>query len=182
MRSHNQVDRHTDGLLSIFRSFKDNSSGSLGSSVGSDIDIGSNDVASSAEQVFQILPTCLIRKLYPSIRTASTKVELTRKNSRYQRIADYQDCFERNSCVKAASEVGQRSIPGPPLPYQSYQGQASRRNVPHSRDPRQQKGEGAQKTFQNRGNPHKRHTSRMKTGRPSRGCSESSRMARCESS
>jgi hypothetical protein len=61
--------KQTDGLLSILGCLKDNSPRAFGTAIRRDIDIGPDDVASRAEQVFEILPTRLIRELGQIIRS-----------------------------------------------------------------------------------------------------------------
>ena len=57
------VVKHTNCLLGVFRSFKDDSSRTFGTPVRTDVDISANNVPGSSEKVFQILPTCLVREL-----------------------------------------------------------------------------------------------------------------------
>jgi hypothetical protein len=46
-----------DGILCILGSVESDDTGSLGSTVGSLVDIGTNDVTCLAEEILQILPT-----------------------------------------------------------------------------------------------------------------------------
>jgi hypothetical protein len=49
--------------LRIFWCFKHNRSGTFGSTICTNVDVGTDNVASCSEQVLQILPPSLIRKL-----------------------------------------------------------------------------------------------------------------------
>ena len=52
-----------NSLLSIFCSFENNGSRSLGSSIRANVDVSTNNVARRSEQILQILPTGLVRQL-----------------------------------------------------------------------------------------------------------------------
>jgi hypothetical protein len=50
----------TDGILSVLDCLEDNGTRALGTSIYANIDVGTNDIASCAEQVFEVLPAGLV--------------------------------------------------------------------------------------------------------------------------
>ena len=54
----------TDSVLSIGRSLVDDTTGSLGRSVGESLNVGSNNRSSSSEEILQILPSNVERELH----------------------------------------------------------------------------------------------------------------------
>lgn len=127
------VRRLTDGLLRVLRRLKDYSTRTLGSSVRTNVDIGTNDISGRPEEILQVLPSSLVGQLEHTSAQTKNKREVY---IRCQRKAGYRDWHRtRNNCATQGAAEARRVTPGPPLPCLSCLEQGSLRIVIRVRDP-----------------------------------------------
>lgn len=68
----------TDSLCGILGCFKDNRAGTFRATICTDVDVSTNDIARSTEQIFEILPPCLIGQLQSDKKSEQQHKKLLR--------------------------------------------------------------------------------------------------------
>ena len=164
-------------MLGIFGGLEDHGSGPLWPSICTDVDVRPNDVTGGSKEVLQILPTSLVWQLEEASVTVTVWGSIDHVRCRH--IIGYQGCYRvvQSGHGGGVEEEGQHATRGQPWPSRSCQELEWHRNGTRFPGP----GMVFSK-FESTGTQGSEPTSRMKTGRPSKTCSDNSRTERWASS